>query len=59
MNFTTNAKFSFTDTGSSVYKIRTEVVYKGFYNDNNSFDFSDFPRDSCFLILQMKTLLGK
>ena len=54
-----SAKFSFTDTGSLVYKIKTEVVYKGFYKDNNLFDFSDFTRDSSFLILQMKKLLGK
>ena len=55
MNFSTNtlkeknnAKLLFTDTGSLVYEIETHDVYEDFYEDQDSFDFTDYPRDSKF-----------
>ena len=38
----------FTDTDSLVYEIRTEDVYKDFYEDKSLIDFSDYPQDSEF-----------
>ena len=35
-----------TDRESLVYEIKTENVYEKFYQDNNVFDFSDYPLDS-------------
>ena len=35
-----------TDTDSLVYEIKTEDAYKDFYEDNNLFDFSDYPASS-------------
>ena len=54
MNFSKrkpSARLLFTDTKSWVYKIRTDDVHKDFYEDKNSFDFSNYPGDSIFLTL--------
>ena len=49
----------FTDTGSLVCKIQTESVYEYFYEDITLLDFSDYPRDSKFLILPIGNWLLK
>ena len=40
-----DAKLLFTDTESLVYEIKTEDLYKDFYQDKNLFNFSDCPLD--------------
>ena len=52
-------KLLFTDTDSLVYESKTEDVFEEFYQDNNLFDFSDYPLDSKFLIQLIKKLLAK
>ena len=54
-----DAKLLFTDTGSLVYKIKTEDVYKDFYKDKNLFDFSDYPSDSKFFDTSYKKTIAK
>ena len=49
-----NAKLLFTDTDSLVYEIKTDDVYEDFYEDENLFDFSDYPRDWKFFNLVNK-----
>ena len=44
----------FTDTDSLVYEIETDDVYEDFYESKNLLDFSDYPKDSNFLILSIK-----
>ena len=45
--YDSSAKFSLTDTGSLVYEIETDNVYEDFYKQNNNlFDFKDYPEDS-------------
>ena len=44
----------FTDTGSLVYQIETDDAYEDFYEDQDSFDFTDYPRDSKFSVLVNK-----
>ena len=53
------AKLLFTDTDSLVYEIKTNDVYEDLYGDKDSFDFSDYPKDQRFLILQIKKSLAK
>ena len=53
-----NAKLLFTDTDSLVYEIKTDV-YEDFYEDENLFDFSDYPRDSNFFDPVNKKAIGK
>ena len=43
-----NAKLLFTDADSLVYEIETDGVYVDFYENNNLFDFSDYPEVSIF-----------
>ena len=54
-----NDHLLFTDTDSLVYDIEEEDVYKDFYEDKGLFGFSNYPKDSKFLILLMKKMLGK
>ena len=54
-----DAKLLFTDTGSLVYEIKTEDVYKDFYKDKNLFDFSDYPSDSKFFDTSNKKIIAK
>ena len=51
----------FTDTNSLVYKIRTDDVHKDFYEDKNSFDFSNYPGYSVFFFFYLvnKQVIGK
>ena len=43
-----SAKLLFTDTDSLTYKIKSENVYKEFYQWKDSFDFSNYSKDSTF-----------
>ena len=54
-----DAKLLFPDTDSLVYEVKTEGVYKDFYQNNNLFDFSDYPLDSKFFDLANKNVIGK
>ena len=54
-----DAKLLFTDTDSLVYEIKTEDAYKDFYEDNNLFDFSDYPVSQSLLILSITKLLAE
>ena len=54
-----DAKLLFTDTDSLVYEIKTEDVYKNFYQDKNLFDFSDYPLDSKFFDPTNKKVIDK
>ena len=40
-------------------KIKTKNVYEDFYENENSFDFSDYPQDSKFYDLANKKVIGK
>ena len=48
-----------TDTDSLVYEIKTEDVYKDFYQHKNLFNFSDYPLDSRFFDPVNKHVIGK
>ena len=49
----------FTDTDSLVYEIETDDVFDYFYKNKNLFDFSNYPKDSKFLDLVNKKVIGK
>ena len=49
----------FTDTDSLVYEIETDDVLDDFYKNKNLFDFSNYPKDSKFLDLVNKKVIGK
>ena len=40
-------------------KIKTKNVYEDFYENENLFDFSDYPQDSKFYDLANKKVIGK
>ena len=54
-----DAKLLLTDTDSLVYEIKTEDIYKDFYEDKNLFDFSDYPLNSKFFDPVNKKVIGK
>ena len=54
-----DAKLLFTDTDSLVDETKTEDVYEDFYQDKNSFYFSDYPLDSKFFDPANKKAIGK
>ena len=55
-----NCNLLFTDTDSLVYEIRgIGNIYKKIYEDKNLFDFSDYSRESRFMIIKIKKLLVK
>ena len=54
-----DAKLLFTNTDSLVYEIKTNDVYKDFYENKNFFDFSGYPQDSKFIDLVNKEVIGK
>ena len=54
-----DAKLLLTDTGSSIYEIKTRDVYEDFYEDKNLFDFTDYPLDSKFFYPVNETVIGK
>ena len=49
----------FTDTDSLTYEIKSKDVYKEFFKYKYLFHLSNYPKDSKFLIRQMKWLLAK
>ena len=54
-----DANLLFNDTNSLVYEIKTEYVYKTFYEDKSLFDFSDYPLNSKFFDPVNKKVIGK
>ena len=54
-----NAKLLFTHTDSLLYEIKTDDVYVDFYKYKLLFDFSNYPKIQCFMILSMKKPLVK
>ena len=54
-----NAKLLFTDTDSLTYNIRTEDIYKDFWDDKDKFDFSDYDKNSGFYDPTNKKVIGK
>ena len=40
-------------------KIKTKNIYEDFYENENLFDFSDYPQDSKFYDLANKKAIGK
>ena len=53
------AKLMFTDTDSLTYEIEAEDVYKGFWNDKEMFDNSDYPENSSYYCNANKKVIGK
>ena len=43
-----NAELLFTDTDSLTYEIKSEDIYKEFYNWKDLFEFSNYSKDSIF-----------
>ena len=41
-----DAKLLSTDTDSLTYEVKTEDIYEDFYKDKDSFNFSNYPKDS-------------
>ena len=54
-----DAKLLLADTDTLVYEIKTGDFYEDFYQDNNLFDFSDYPLDSTFFDPVNKKVIGK
>ena len=54
-----DAKLLFTDTDSLVYEIKAEDIYENFYEEQNLFDFSDYPLNSKFFDPVNKKVIGK
>lgn len=53
------ARLLFTDTDSLTYHIKTDDLYKDMKNDNDQFDFSDYPKDHFCYDVSNKKVLGK
>ena len=49
----------FTDTDSLTYEIKSEDIYEEFFKHKHLFDFSNFSKDSSFMIIKMKWSLAK
>ena len=61
-NFVKNffdAKLFFTDTDSLTYEIKSEDVYEEFFKRKHLFDYSNYLKDSSFLMRPMKKFLAK
>ena len=54
-----SANLLLTDTDSLVFEIKTDEVYEVFYENNNLFDFSDYPEDPKAFDLADKNVIGK
>ena len=52
-----DAKLLFTDTDSLTYEIKLEDVYEEFFKWKDLLDFSNYPKDSKFLMRIIKKLL--
>ena len=53
------SKLLFTDTGSLIYKIKTEDVYKNFSSNKEIFDFSNCSTNSKYHDNSNKLAIGK
>ena len=54
-----DAELLFTDTGSLTYEIKSENVYEEFFKREDLFDFSNYSKDSRFLVGANKKVIGK
>ena len=54
-----DAELLLTDTDSLAYEIKSENVYEEFFEWKDLFDFSNYPKDSKFLMRLIKKLLAK
>ena len=54
-----DAELLFTDTDSFTYEIKSDDVYEDFFKHKHLLDFSDYPKDSKFLMGLIKQLLIK
>ena len=54
-----NAELLFTDTDSLTYEIKSEHVYKEFYQWKDLLDFSNYSKDSRFYDDTNKKVTGK
>ena len=52
-----DAKLLFTDTDSLIYEIKSEDVYEECFKDRKLFDFSEYPVDLNFMMVQIKKYL--
>ena len=50
-----NAELLFTGTDSLTYEIKSENIYKEFYKWKDLFDFSNYSKDSKFLMILIKS----
>ena len=54
-----SAKLLFTDTDSLTYEINSENIYKDFYKWKYLFGFSNYSKDSIFIMILIKKVLVK
>ena len=54
-----NVELLFTDADSLTYEINSENVYEDFFKWKDLFDFSNYSKDSKFLMMLIKKLLAK
>ena len=54
-----DAELLFTDTDSLAYDIKSENVYEEFFKWKDLFDFSNYPKNSIFLMRLIKKLMTK
>ena len=54
-----DAKLLFTDAEVLAYEIKTEHVYKDFFEDKSLFEFSDYPQDANRFDTVNKKVIGK
>ena len=54
-----SAELLFTDTDSLTYEIRSENIYENFFKWKDLFDFSNYAKDSRFMMILLKNLLTK
>ena len=54
-----DAELLFTDMDSLTYEIKSKNVYEEFYKWKDLFDFSNYSKDSKFLMRLIKKLLVK
>ena len=57
--YNNRARLLFTNTDSLTYEIEAEDVYKGFWNDKDMFDNSDYPESSPYYCNANKKIIGK
>ena len=54
-----DAELLFIDTDTLTYEIKSENVYEKFFKWKDLFDFSNYSKDSKFLMRLIKKLLAK